>query len=198
MSAGCGLRKGIRRLMDAFALALVSLRQGLLRAARARLRNAAWAEDAVSETLLAALERRPTIDDPSRLRAWLHVVLHHKVVDQIRLHVGDERIIMVGDLQDLEMLQDVASDPAPAHDDPFRHAAGSQFVRALEHRLRELPARQARAFVLKECEGASTGEICAELSMTSVCVGVTLHRARQALRAGLAGHRDRGRRGTRQ
>lgn len=183
--------------MDVLAIDWVSIRRGLLRAARARLRNPSWAEDAVSETLLAALERRPDTDDPSRLRAWLHVVLHHKVVDQIRLHVGDERIVMVGDLHDLELLQDPAGDPTPAHDDPARHAAGSQFVRALERALRDLPPRQARAFVLKECEGASTGEVCAELGMTSGCLGVTLHRARQALCHGLAAHRDGGPRGRR-
>ena len=40
-----------------FAAQVEALRPQLLRFARSQLRNEAWAEDAVSETLLAALEK---------------------------------------------------------------------------------------------------------------------------------------------
>ena len=42
---------------DSFALQVQTLRPELLRFARSQLRNAAWAEDAVSETVLAALAK---------------------------------------------------------------------------------------------------------------------------------------------
>ncbi|MEY8876201.1 MAG: sigma factor, partial [Leptothrix sp. (in: b-proteobacteria)] len=43
--------------MSDFAGQIQALRPQLLRYAQSQLRNAAWAEDAVSETLLAALEK---------------------------------------------------------------------------------------------------------------------------------------------
>ena len=57
--------------MPDFAQQVESLRPQLLRFARAQLRNDAWAEDAVSESLLAALERPQSFGGQSQLKTWL-------------------------------------------------------------------------------------------------------------------------------
>jgi len=72
--------------MDATALdqALAELRPTLLRVARLQLRNDAWAEDVVSETLIAALEGRERFSGQSQLKTWVVGILKHKIIDQFR------------------------------------------------------------------------------------------------------------------
>lgn len=166
--------------MDDLAHHLISSRTWLQRAARLRLRHVEWAEDAVSETLLAALERPPAFDDPTRIRAWLFGVLRHKVVDQLRQHMRDD-----GAAAEQALAQ--AEAPAPQAD-PAQRASGAQFVAALAQALDELPPRQARAFVMSEAWGSSTAEISHELGITHGHVWVLLHRARVRLRRGLQAH----------
>ena len=59
-------------------------RSYLLRYALLQLRNPAQAEDAVQETLLAALEGRDRFSGRSSLRTWLTGILKHKIIDAIR------------------------------------------------------------------------------------------------------------------
>lgn len=162
--------------MDSFASQLVSERRGLARAARAQLRNRAWAEDAVSETVLAALERRPHFDDPQRLRAWLFGVLRHKMTDQLRRHldpaaagVEDEPALLCAD---------------PCDEPPYRTAQG-QFIAALTRSLASLPPAQSQAFLLREAWGLDTAELCRELGVSANNLWVMLHRARTSLRGQL-------------
>ena len=54
--------------MSDFALQIETLRPQLLRFARTQLRNDAWAEDAVSESLVAALERPAAFGGQSQLK----------------------------------------------------------------------------------------------------------------------------------
>lgn len=61
-------------------------RSCLLRFARLQLRNDAWAEDVVSETMLAALEKPDSFGGKSSLKTWLVGILKFKVMDCIRTH----------------------------------------------------------------------------------------------------------------
>ncbi len=65
------------------------MRPMLVRMARQRLRNDAWAEDAVSETLVAALESPAAFAGRAKVQTWLVGILKHKVVDQIRRHTRE-------------------------------------------------------------------------------------------------------------
>lgn len=167
--------------MGDFAHRLIEQRTWLARAAKARLRNMAWAEDAVADTMLAALERRPAFDDPQRLRAWLFGVLRHKVVDQLRRHHIVDADSASADQAD--------ADPIDAYDDPREAAERAQFRAALTRALERLPSAQARAFVMREGLGHDTCEISSVLGVTANHVWVMLFRARLALRQGLSAHR---------
>ncbi|MFX7984919.1 sigma factor, partial [Acinetobacter baumannii] len=52
-----------------------ALRPTLLKYARLQLRNPAWAEDAVSDTLLAALEKPQVFASQSQIKTWLIGIL---------------------------------------------------------------------------------------------------------------------------
>jgi len=64
--------------------ALAQLRPQLLRFAMLRLGNRDLAEDAVQETLLAAIEGIDSYAGDSSLAAWLYGILRHKIVDCMR------------------------------------------------------------------------------------------------------------------
>src|SRR6188472_2723012 len=65
-------------------LELAQHRPYLLRYARLQLRNDAWAEDAVSETMLAALSKPQSFANRSQLKTWLVGILKHKLIDILR------------------------------------------------------------------------------------------------------------------
>ena len=171
--------------MDSFTQQLTQLRPALLRTARSRLRNPAWAEDAVSETLLAALQRRPEFVEPNRVRSWLYGILRHKVVDQLRQHLGDNETLTLSEGADGEPFE--IGDPCP-RTDPMRRVEDIQFIAALNGQLERLPQTQAHAFVMRECYGEDRTKICDELAITAGNLWVMLHRTRNRLRQNLSVH----------
>jgi RNA polymerase sigma-70 factor (TIGR02943 family) len=165
----------------------------LVRVARQRLRNDAWAEDAVSEALVAALEHPDAYSGRATVRTWLVGILKHKVVDQIRRHTRECQLETFDDDEpEFGGLSDAThgdgSDPRAAWGDPVQCLSRRQFVEHLERCMRTLPAQQARAVMLRDCMEEETGDICNELGVTSNNLAVMLHRARGTLRASLHMH----------
>src|ERR1700756_5599030 len=72
--------------MDSGALrqAVAELRTTLRKIARLQLRNDSWAEDAVSEALVSALESADRFSGQSQLKTWVVGILKHKIIDQFR------------------------------------------------------------------------------------------------------------------
>jgi len=164
---------------------VTQLRPSLLRTARHRLRNPDWAEDAVSETVLAALQSPPDFTEPARVRAWLFGVLRNKVVDQQRLHLGDGGGQILHGGEEVEWAE--IGDTCPRAD-PMHRMVDRQFIEALGGQLERLPQLQARAFLLRECLGHDTVEVCEQLAITAGNLWVVLHRTRSRLRRTLAAH----------
>ena len=162
------------------------LRPQLLRFARTQLRNDAWAEDAVSESLLAALERPQSFHGESQLKTWLVGILKHKVVDQLRRHTREATLLVGDDGEDLDealFLPDGHWRNAP-HDwgDPDAACSRRQFFDVLQVCCEQLPPVQARVFMMREWLELESAEICAELSISAGNLWVLLHRARLRLR----------------
>ena len=172
--------------MTDFAHAIEALQPQLLRFARTQLRNEAWAEDAVSDTLLAALEKPQSFGGQSQLKTWLVGILKHKVVDQLRRHAREATVLCSDDEHDLDELLFIADGhwrEAPKEwGDPEHHFRQMQFFEVLEACLQHLPATQGRVFMMREWLDLETDEICKELSITPTNLWVLLHRARLRLR----------------
>ena len=143
--------------MTSFEDQIVALQSYLLKFARLQLRNEAWAEDAVSETVLAALAKPQAFGNRSQLKTWLVGILKHKVIDALRHH---SREISTSPLSD-----DDASDPmdyvaykADGHfqetpadwGNPEQEISSRQFFEVLEACASQLPAVQARLFLMRE------------------------------------------------
>lgn len=169
-----------------FARQVEALRPQLLRFARTQLRNEAWAEDAVSETLLAALEKPGSFAGQSQLKTWLVGVLKHKVIDQLRRHAREATVLSTEDGEDLdESLFDRTGhwcDKPQDWGSPEAACGQRQFFEVLEACVDHLPATQGRVFMMREWLELDTEEICKELQITSTNLWVLLHRARLRLR----------------
>ena len=160
----------------------------LLRFARLQLRNDAWAEDAVSETMLAALSKPQSFGNRSQLKTWLVGILKHKVIDILRQRQREVALTDNGgdgseELEGLMFKADGHYANRPADwGDPEQDLSSRQFFAVLEACAEKLPAAMGRVFLMREWLELSSGEICKELQLTPTNLYVQLHRARLRLR----------------
>ncbi|WP_374666524.1 sigma-70 family RNA polymerase sigma factor [Ramlibacter sp.] len=160
----------------------------LLRFARLQLRNDAWAEDAVSETLLAALAKPQSFGNRSQLKTWLVGILKHKVIDQLRQRQREVALAADEGSEDeaLEALLFRADGhyaaPPAEWGNPEQDLSSRQFMAVLEACTEKLPAAMGRVFLMREWLELSSEEICKELQLTPTNLYVQLHRARMRLR----------------
>jgi len=171
--------------MSDFARQVEVLRPQLLRFARAQLRNDAWAEDAVSDTVLAALEKPQSFAGGSQLKTWLVGILKHKLIDQLRRHTR-EIASSPDDDSELEDLVFVPDGHFRDRDQDWGNPEGAlherQFFVVLQACVDHLPPTQARVFMAREWLELDAKEICKEMSLSSTNLWVLLHRARLRLR----------------
>lgn len=166
----------------------------LLKFARLQLRNEAWAEDAVSETLLAAIAKPQAFGGKAQLRTWLVGVLKHKVVDCLRANLREPNVadmrgnaeddMSEGDLIDaIGFKQDGHFADKPANwGNPDQDLSQRQFMAVMDACIAKLPPVQGRLFLMREWLELDAEEVCKTLNMTSTNLYVQLHRARLKLR----------------
>jgi RNA polymerase sigma-70 factor (ECF subfamily) len=167
---------------------LAALHTPLLRYAQLQLRNDSLAEDVVSETLLAILEKPGAFEGRSSLRTYATGILKFKIIDVIRKK-GREVQIEPLDEQSLDdaidalFAQDGHWQDAPAHwQRPERALEQSQFFETLQVCVERLPPKVGRVFMMREWLEHEVDDICTELGITSNHCGVMLYRARMQLR----------------
>lgn len=164
-------------------------RPQLLRFALLHLRDRTAAEDAVQETLLAALQAGGRFDGRSSVRTWLIGILKHKIADHLRSQVRERPLEREDEDRAAEEVEAMfgedghyAERPSDWHN-PDQALQQRRFFDALERCMQALPVNTARAFMMREVLGMETGEICKELGISATNCWVLLHRARMALRA---------------
>jgi RNA polymerase sigma-70 factor (ECF subfamily) len=171
---------------------MTALRPDLLRFARLQLRDAGAAEDAVQETMLAALTGSHSFESRASYKTWLISILRNKIIDTIR---RQSREVSASSLADDEAGDDVLNDTLfdrRAHwtdaakpgrwADPEASFEQQQFWKVFEACLDHLPAKTARVFMMREFLGFETDEICKEAGISASNCWVVLHRARLRLR----------------
>jgi RNA polymerase sigma-70 factor (ECF subfamily) len=172
--------------MSDFRSRVEAERAYLLRYASLQLRDSHAAEDAVQDTLVAALAGEASFAGRSNLRTWLTGILKHKIVDAIRRSSREAtRAPAEADTAELDALFDATGhwvDPPAAWPDPDAALEQTRFFAALQACLERLPQKIARTFMMREHLGLETGEICKELAITPTHCWVLLYRARMALR----------------
>ena len=167
---------------------LAALHQPLLRYAQLQLRQDSLAEDVVSETFLAILEKPDAFEGRSSLRTYATGILKFKIIDVIRKK-GREVHIEPLDGQSMDDALDALfakdghwAEPPPAWPQPERALEQSQFFESLQSCVQGLPPKVGRVFMLREWLEHDVDDICGELGITANHCGVMLYRARMALR----------------
>lgn len=160
----------------------------LLRYASLQLRNAAVAEDAVQDALLAALTAQQSFGGRSTMRTWLVGILKHKIVDAIRkqsreVSTSGAADDAAGELDAWFRTDGHWADLPADWGDPEKSLDRKEFFGVLEECLARLPKQTSQAFMMREHLGAPTDEICKVLGITPTHCWVLLYRARMSLRA---------------
>jgi RNA polymerase sigma-70 factor (TIGR02943 family) len=158
-----------------------------------RLRDPAIAEDAVQETLLAALKGYKKFAGRGSERTWLVGILKHKIIDYFRKS-SRETPLDIDESQHFEHEEyfrdsgewighwrpDLA--PTDWNASPVDLVQRGEFMLVFQKCLGPLPDRVSQAFTLREIDGLESDEICQVLGITVNNLWVMLHRARMHLR----------------
>lgn len=176
------------------ANSLEAHRKYLLRYALFQLRDASLAEDAVQDTLVAALAQGEGFEGRSQLRTWLTSILKHKVVDLVRkrgrglpvdaVRLGEEDDSAEGSFN----ARGGWIDPPADWGLPDAALESAQFWRVYQKCCQRMPERHALVFSMREVMDMSTEEICKKLEISTSNLHVILYRARLRLRSCMTKH----------
>lgn len=166
------------------------LRRDMLRFAELQLRDPAAAEDAVQDTMVAAMTRMSTFEGRAKVSTWLFAILKNKIIDILRTRARFVPLEIDDDETREDTFDGIFNDKGywPKHerptlwDDPGDALSRQQFWVVFQACLDRLPVNTARVFMMREFLGFDVDEVVAELGISKTNCGVILHRARMALR----------------
>lgn len=163
----------------------------LYRFALARLRDESQAEDAVQETLLAAIQNT-SFDGQSSPRTWLTGILKHKIIDIYRKQKRDSSEVFIedvhqhlddgADMNDFFTERGAWSEKPQLWTKPDGELEQKQFFDVLQACMSKLPAKLLAIFTLRDIEEEENEKICKDLDITPTNAWVMLYRARMSLR----------------
>jgi RNA polymerase sigma-70 factor (ECF subfamily) len=159
----------------------------LYRFALSRVSDPSAAQDLVQETFLGALHARQRFQGRSSVKTWLISILKHKIVDHLRKKSREQPS------DNLESFTDSTDNPFDGRGhwkvhphkwtvNPMKIHEQKEFLGIFYGCLAKLPARLAKAFMLREVDGLSTEEICKDLNISASNTWVMIYRARMRLR----------------
>lgn len=163
----------------------------LFRFAMVKLRDEHLAEDAVQETLLAALQGQRNFSGDSAEKTWLVGILKHKIVDLIRKKVREPTLVNVDEPMEFgedevtaTLFDDTGHWVTPCQDwgNPDKVLEQKRFWQILTECLKRLPPQLAMLYSLREISGMDTEDICKDLNISPTNSWVMLHRARLGLK----------------
>jgi len=163
----------------------------LFRYAMVKLRDEYLAEDAVQETLLAALQGRKNFSGDASEKTWLVGILKHKIVDLIRKKVREPTLLNVDEPLEFDrdevteaMFDETGHWVTPNQDwgNPDLVLEQKRFWKILNECLQRLPPQLALLYSLREISGMATEDICKDLNISTTNSWVMLHRARLGLK----------------
>lgn len=165
----------------------------LFKYAMMRLRDDSLAEDAVQETLLAAIQATASYGGKATERTWLTSILKHKIIDHFRkssktVQFADEDLDLTGVNKFFERDDawdghwQVALRPVDIGDNPEDLLERGELWHVMQKCMSGLPTRVADVFSLREMEGLTSEEICEVFGLSPNNFWVIMHRARMMLR----------------
>jgi RNA polymerase sigma-70 factor, ECF subfamily len=138
-------------------------------------------EDLVQETFLRAWRRRDTLEERSKLRAWLYRIATNACLDA--LDKRPRTPTATGEVLWLQPYPDAALDELTDGEDPETATVAKEtielaFIVAVQH----LPPLQRAVFILRDVLDLSAKETATTLETSVAAVNSALQRARTAMR----------------
>ncbi len=146
------------------------------------------AEDVVQDALLAAWRSMSSFEGTS-FRAWLFRIVTNRALDRVRARRRRPELPLEPPGDDDEVIW---AEPAAPGPDPADLASAREALVVVEEALRDVPAEQRAALLLRDVEGFSYEEIALITTCEIGTVKSRIHRARLAVRNALLGRGWRG------
>jgi RNA polymerase sigma-70 factor (ECF subfamily) len=145
------------------------------------LGNAADAEDAVQDALLAAYKHLDQFQGRSQMSTWLSAIVHNSARMQLRARLRHTYVSLDEALGEDEgySLADCLADDGPTPEDGCRN---SELNDHLRHFTTQLSPTLLKTFQLRDLEGLSTRETAQVLGIPTGTVKAQLARARKRLK----------------
>jgi RNA polymerase sigma-70 factor (ECF subfamily) len=159
---------------------------GLRRYALALTRDPDRADDLVQDTVARALERAEQFRGDSSLATWLHRVMYHRFIDDLRRHTADP-------VEDEVLAHAVEQ---AWRDDDYTVDTEAVLLRAevreeLYDALVRLPFHYRSAVVLHDVEGLTSGQVAEVVEVSLPAAKQRIRRGRTMLVTALAGGLER-------
>jgi RNA polymerase sigma-70 factor (TIGR02943 family) len=170
---------------------LAELRQQMLKFAQLQLSDQHLAEDAVQDALVGALKNSTSFNRQAALKTWVFAILKNKIADILRKRIRlNETTHSLDDgeyAEDHKFLFDSKGfwqkeEKPGAWAQPMEALKNDHFWLVFDSCLNDLPANQARVFMMREFIELDSTEICKALDMTTSNLHVLLYRSRLRLR----------------
>jgi len=152
----------------------------ILRAARGAGLNPHQAEEVTQVTFVTFIETAPRFEGRSHVRTWLFGILYKKIAEARRHFHRDRQMEDIDEVVERRFRPDGNWMHPPRPVDLQLHQ--KEIREGIQGCLDTVPPKQRMAFVFREIEGLSTGEICKIMEVTDTNLGVLLYRARNRLR----------------
>ena len=160
----------------------------LFRYALSRLRDERACEDLLQDVFVTAFKSREKFKGESSELTWMTGILRNKIFEHLRRQAREVPLSPADEDDDREEAlfdgRHWRADAAPRDwgSDPVRRAETDEASAALRRCLDALTPNVARAFVLREMEGAPPQECADTLGIPPGHLAVLLYRARMRLR----------------
>lgn len=167
---------------------LEAYRPALTRYALRALSDAEDAQDAVHDTMHAAIALPDAFEGRSSPKTWLFGILKHKIIDIYRRRA---REVPLSALPGCETQEDIDAlftpdgswrEPPASWGNPETALEQRDFLATLDGCIACLPERAASVFRMREVMELEVSEICDALDISPNHCYVLLHRARMTLR----------------
>ncbi|MGX2951172.1 sigma-70 family RNA polymerase sigma factor [Ursidibacter sp. B-7004-1] len=168
------------------------IRQQMVKFAVLQLKDPDLAEDVVQEALTSAYKNAESFKGKSALKTWVFAILKNKIIDLIHYR---KRTVTVSEIYEEDAPNAFFTerdhwDLAYFEPSEWQSVQSSTYKKefwvVFETCLTQLPAQQARIFMMREYLEMNTDEICQECEISTSNLHVILFRARLQLQACLS------------
>jgi len=159
--------------------------------AMSRLHDAELAADCVQETFMAGIKALDRFDGSRDIKFWLRGIMSHKIVDEIRKSVKENKVDI--DTEDETLLESfwykysvsATADGSPWQFNPRKHCDNNEFWEVLDECIQQVKNPAHDVFILRVLEDKSADEVCRIMDISPSYLWVLLHRARLQLKVSL-------------